>query len=159
MGGVAGNGSGGGPPCGPTMMCTAPSCPDGMIVVEQPCQCPVCTCAGITCPAVECEHGPPVLGPGFCCPFCPSPDVDFCGTADDCTLATSMLACCSCPAAITKLHCQQDLCCVQQGEGPNTKPECAGCGGVTCGQCPAPPTGVACVAGRCTATFTGAGGP
>jgi hypothetical protein len=48
---------------------------------------------------------------------------------------------------------------VQQGEGPNTKPECAGCGGVICGQCPAPPTGVACVAGRCTATFTGAGSP
>ena len=59
----------------------------------------------------------------------------------DCALATSLAACCSCLAAVTKIHCQQDLCCVQQGEGPNTKPECAGCGGVICGQCPSPPDG------------------
>ena len=45
---------------------------------------------------------------------------------------------------------------VLEGAKPNMNPSCAGfCGGVTCGQCPAPPTGVVCAAGTCTATYAG----
>jgi len=135
-GGSVGKGGTSGVGGGCLLDCDDIPCPDGMLVSPGECQCPVCSCEEVACPASDCSDGQvPIMKPGACCPICP-PDIDACETDSDCVMAWSTLECCGCPTAVSRAHYENDLCLVVPGEMREIPDKCAvPCPAIVCAEC------------------------
>jgi hypothetical protein len=85
--------------------------------------------------------------------------LDVCASAGDCVLALNYRQCCPmrCPLAWLRGAVRRDYCFVEAAEAEETPPPlgCTDvCEGGPCDDCP-PPSGVACVDGRCATTYPG----